>query len=231
MFSTIETISNPPITFSTSTCYEPKVVFEESYLSTAPSLIYRSNLFSVSTVISFYCNCNFTYQNKWTLTQVDPQTLKILKLIDLTKNPTSKLSELVIKENSLAYGLYKFRYHVEVTFNGISQIASNVAETFIQIIPTGLAVFAIKNGVSSVLLGSLQSFNLQPSVFSMDYDNVTQPNKLKFVYYCRTVNQSDTSSFTSSSNQIDLFTYKYNSSLIMNKRLNCFGNSSNFTLL
>ena len=185
-------------------------------------------MFSVPTVISFFCNTNFTYQNKWTLTQVDPQTLNIKKIIDLTKNPTSRKSELVIKENFLGYGLYRLVYQVKVTFNGISQISSNVAETFIQIIPTGLAVFGIKNGVSSVLLGSLQSFNLQPSVFSIDYDNKTHPNQLKFVYYCRTVNQSDTNSLNSSSNQIDLLTYKYNNSLIMNKRLNCFGNNSNF---
>ena len=191
-------------------------------------MIYRSNLFTVSSVISFYCNTNFTYQNIWTLTQVDPRTLAALSIIDLSANPTSILSELVIKENSLAYGLYKFQFQVMVTFNGNSQISSNLAETYIQIIPTGLAVFAIENGVSSVLIGTKQSFALQPSVFSLDFDNIIQPSKLNFAFYCKTVNLSDPNSINTPASTIDLLSYKNNQALIMDRNLNCFGNNSNY---
>lgn len=194
-------------------------------MSTAPCLIYRSNSFSVSSVISFYGSSNFTLQNYWTLNEVDPKTLTNLNDVDLSKNPTSKSSELVIKENTLTYGLYKFQYQVIATFNKISEISSNIPETFIKIIPTGLAVFAIQNGVSNILIGSLQSFNLQPSVYSIDFDNLIQPSELNFTYYCKTVDLSDPNSINASVGSIDLLTFK-NQALIMDRNLSCFGNNS-----
>lgn len=196
---------------------------QQSFSSTNPSKIYRSNLFTVSSVISFYCNTNFTYVNQWTLSQIGQQIIPV----DLRGNPTAQLSELVINENTLTYGLYRFQFQVTVTFNGNSQISSNLAETFIEIIPTGLAVFAIANGVSSVLIGTKQPFTLQPSVFSMDFDNIIQPSQLNFTYYCKTVNQSDPNSLNVPASTIDLLSYKNNQALIMDKTWTCFGNNSN----
>ena len=181
-------------------------------------------MFTVSSVISFYCNTNFTYVNQWTLSQIGQQIINI----DLSANPTAQLSELVIKENTLAYGLYRFQFQVTVTFNGNSQISSNLAETFIEIVPTGLAVFAIENGVSSVLIGTKQSFYLQPSVFSLDFDNIIQPSQLNFTYFCKTVNQSDPNSINTPVGTIDLFSYKLNQALTMDKSLNCFGDNSKY---
>ena len=193
-----------------------------------PRIIYRSNLFTVSSAISFYCNTNFTYQNIWTLTQLDPQTFVTLENIDLSIYQSHQSTELVIDENTLAYGLYKFKFQVIVTFNGNSQISSNMAETYIQIIPTGLAVFAIENGVSSVLLGTKQSFNLQPSVFSIDFDNIVQPSQLNFTYYCKMVNLSDANSLNTPASSIDLLSYKNNQALTMDRNLNCFANNGIF---
>ena len=195
-----------------------------------PRIIYRSNLFTVSSAISFYCNTNFTYQNIWTLTQLDPQTFVTLENIDLSIYQSHQSTELVIDENTLAYGLYKFKFQVIVTFNGNSQISSNMAETYIQIIPTGLAVFAIENGVSSVLLGTKQSFNLQPSVFSIDFDNIVQPSQLNFTYYCKMVNLSDANSLNTPASSIDLLSYKNNQALTMDRNLNCFANNGIFLI-
>ena len=213
------------------TCYAPNVVLQQSFSSTSPKNIFRSNLFTISSVISFYCKTNFTYENKWTLTKIDPNTFANLSAIDLSSNPSSQLSELVIKENTLAYGLYKFLFQVIVKFNGNSQISSNLAETYIQIIPTGLAVFAIENGVSSVLIGTKQSFDLQPSMFSIDFDNIIQPSELNFTYYCKTVNLSDPNSINNLTSKIDLLSYKNNQTLVMDRNVNCFGNSSKITLI
>jgi hypothetical protein len=159
---------------------------------------------------------------------VDPSTLATLAIKDLSANPTSLLSELVIKENTLAYGLYKFQFQVIATFNGNSQISSNLAETYFQIIPTGLVVIAISNGVSSVWIGTNQEFILQPSVFSIDFDNIVQPSQLNFTYYCKTVNLTDLNTINSQGNSIDLLTYTNNQTLVMDRNLNCFGKNSNF---
>ena len=195
-------------------------------MSSNPKKIFRSNLFTVSSVISFYCKTNFTYENKWKLTKIDLNTFADLSTIDLSSNPSSQLSELVLNENTLAYGLYRFQFQVVVKFNGNKQISSNLAETFIEIIPTGLAVFAIENGVSSVLIGTKQSFDLQPSVFSSDFDNIIQPSELNFTFYCQTVNLSDQNSISTQASKIDLLSFKNNQTLVMKRNANCFGNSS-----
>ena len=87
---------------------------------------------------------------------------------------------MAIKENTLDYGFYLVTLKVDVTYNANSYISSNVALSYFQIIPTGLAVFGIENGVSSVLIGSNQEFNLQPSIYSIDLDNLVTPDKLSF---------------------------------------------------
>ena len=183
-------------------------------------------MLTFSSVISFYCNTNFTYQNIWTLTLVSPKNLAPLSVINLSTNPTSQSSELVIKENSLAYGLYMFQFQVLVSFNGMSQISSNVAVTYMKIIPTGLAVFGIANGVSYVLIGTNQLFSLQPSVYSMDLDNIVVSSQLNFAYFCKTVNLSDPNSVNTPASQIDLLSYNTNQA-VLNWNQDCFVNSSN----
>ena len=158
------------------------------------------------------------------MTKIDPATLLPIINIDLSTNPTSASSELVVKENTLDYGIYKFTLQVPVTYNLVNQITSNLIETYVQIIPTGLAVFAIENGVSSVLIGSRQAFSLQPSIYTIDMDSIITPDKLSFTYFCKTVNLSDTSTVVSSLN--DLKTYKNNPNLNMIRNQTCFGINS-----
>ena len=117
---------------------------------------------------------------------------------------------------------------VDVTYNANSYISSNVALSYFQIIPTGLAVFGIENGVSSVLIGSNQEFNLQPSIYSIDLDNLVTPDKLSFTYYCQTVNISSASSAISP--QADLKTYSNDPNLVMMRSRTCFGNNSKIKL-
>lgn len=209
------------------TCNPPKLFFEEKFSIKSPKKVFQSTLFSISSIISFYCKTNFTYRNIWTLTQIDPNTFKKLSNIDLSTNPTYRSSELVFVENVLEYGLYIVQYQVTLTFNGNSQKSSNIAKTYFEIVPTGIVVYAIENGVSGVLIGTKQSFNLRPSVFSMDFDNIVQPTELAFKYFCKMVNLSDPNSLNIRASQIDLLSFANNDSLIMDRNLNCFGNNSN----
>ena len=208
--------------FLAPTCYAPGVSFTQSYLSSSPNKIFRSNLFSVSSIIYFYCsNVTFTSTNTWTLNQVDA-ALKVLKAVDLSTNPTSGSTELVIKENTLDYGLYQFTLQVDVSFNG--QVVSSQAQTYVEIIPTGLAVFALENGVSRVLVGSKQAFNLNPSLYTFDMDGLITPDKLSFVYYCKMVNLTDQSRVVNM--QYDLKTFQTNANLAILRDQNCFGATS-----
>jgi hypothetical protein len=131
---------------------------------------------------------------------------------------------LVIKENTLDYGLYQFTLQVDVSFNGM--IVSSSAQTYVQIIPTGLAVFALENGVSSVIIGSKQAFSLQPTTYTFDRDDIIQPSQLTFVYYCKTINISDPNSVNTQTSIFDLSSYKNNTILSMDRTINCFGNNS-----
>ena len=163
----------------------------------------------------------FTSTNTWTLNQLDAG-LKVLKVVDLSTNPTSASTEMVIKENTLDYGLYQFSLQVDVSFNG--QVVSSLAQTYVQIVPTGLAVFALENGVSSVLVGSKQAFNLNPSLYTFDMDGLITPDKLSFVYYCKMVNLTDQSRLVNMQN--DLKAFKTDPNLVIVRDQNCFGATS-----
>ena len=205
------------------TCYAPGVSFTQNHLRSNPNNIYRSNLFSISSIIFFYCsNVTFTSTKTWTLNQLDPLKFSLIKSIDLSTNPTSKSTELVIKENTLDYGIYQFSLRVDVSFNG--KKVSSKALTYVKIKPTGLAVFALENGVSSLLVGSKQAFNLNPSLYTFDLDGIVTPDKLNFVYYCTTVNLTDPNRVINSG--FNLKHYKTNPKLGLTRNDNCFGSSS-----
>ena len=200
---------------------------QQSFQQQNPQLIYRSELFSLETTTYFACNLTYTQTNAWLLTQIDGSSAIS---IDLSSNPTWKTPELVIQGNTLAYGLYEFTYQVVTSISDLTlqtSYTTNVA-TFIQIIPTGLVVSATKSGVSSILLGAQQSFDLNPSLYSVDLDGLVQPSTLSFKFYCQTVNMNASSSQYSSqySGQIDLFEYKLNSALQLTSNKTCFASTS-----
>jgi hypothetical protein len=124
----------------------------------------------------------------WTLNQIISTVNK--SNIDLTQNPTSCLSELIIQANTLMYGLYEFNLEVNLVTSDKSASASSSSyiKTYIQIIPTGIVVNAIENGISSILIGSQQNLTLNPSKYSFDLDNLILPSQiLQFKFYCTTV--------------------------------------------
>ena len=119
----------------------------------------------------------------------------------------------------LEFGLYNFRLQVVVYFNSNKSL-SNADETFIEIIPSGIAIFGLENGLSSTLIGSQQAITLSPGVFTKDMDEIITPDKLEFKFYCKTINPYDKNEISSS---IDLATYKSNSSLELIRNQTCFG--------
>ena len=66
-----------------------------------------------------------------------------IKSVDLTSNPTFRSSELVMQSNTLEFGLYQFIFQIDVVSSKLYNV-TNSASTFIQIIPTGLAIFGLQ---------------------------------------------------------------------------------------
>ncbi len=191
---------------------------EQTYTQANPNSIYRSKLFSLSTSIIFACDLAYTLKYAWSLNKLDVNSNQI---IDLSYNPTVNLAELVIQANTLTFGLYQFKFHVNIT----NLVLSNSVETFIKIVPTGLNVYAIQNGIQSQLIGYNQEFTLNPAKYSVDLDNLLSPKSLSFEFYCRTINLNTNTK--SNANQISLQMYKNIFGLQMKWNETCFASNSN----
>ena len=84
-----------------------------------------------------------------------------------------------------------------------------------------MAIFAIQNGISNILIGYSQSYTLSPSIYSFDFDNVATLSSLQFKFYCTSI----TSGVTPTLTNIDLATYKSNSGLRMTLNQTCFASN------
>ena len=159
------------------------------------------------------------------LNSIDSVTHSISKVVDLSNNPSTSSSELYIPENTLFYGLYEVLYEVNVTMTAFPYINfTNSAKSYFKIVPTGLAINGIENGVTSLFIGSNQEFYLTPANYSYDLDELADLSSLNYKYYCRTIDL--TSNLIDNSTMTDLSTYKSNTGLAMNANKNCFFSSA-----
>ena len=162
---------------------------------------------------------SYTFSSLWQSPQITT----------LSSNPTSSSAQLVIPANTLSYGVYEFIFQVTATITSSNIVlASNIQSVYIEIIPTGLAVFAIANGVSGFVIGYQQTYTLSPGLFTIDFDYIVSPSSLNFTFYCSTVMLNGLNSFSTTSNSYDLMTYKMNTSLPMNSNQTCFPSNGNF---
>ena len=197
-------------------CSQPTVSIQQSYTQSNPGRIYRSALFSLSSITYFACNSSFTNSYAWSLTSMTSNAN-----IALTTNPTLVSSELVIPANTLMYDLYKFTFIIQIS-TASNGILSNQVDTFIEIVPTGLAIFGIQNGISNVLIGSQQQFILNPAAYSLDFDAVVAPSSLAYTFYCIPILPSGVTTQIT----YDLQTYLTNSKLPMTWDTTCFAANS-----
>ena len=161
------------------------------------NLIQRSKMIRLSTSLVFaLCNISsHTIKYNWFAHRIE-----FSQLIDLSLNPTSSSSELVIHPNTLAYGVYNFVVQVDLSSELYGNL-STTADRQIEVIPTGVVVIAIANSVSSQLIGSNQSFTFNPAAYSYDPDEIVAPSSLTFDFYCTILNVNAASSYSVSSDQ------------------------------
>ena len=188
--------------------------------SQSPRKIMRSKMFSINTATHFVChNSSYTKIFSWTLNRIISNGPL---LIDLSANPTHELPEIVVKSNTLVYGLYEFTVQVEIQL--VTNIFKNKLNTYVEVIPTGLAVLGIENGIQSISIGFGQTLTFNPIIYSFDFDNLASIANLTFKFYCSPSNNNNyiTSSLSSVVDK-DLATFKKNSSLEINS---CFTSNS-----
>ena len=168
---------------------QPILNMDSIFTQLNPQVILRSKLFMLSTTTYFSCNFTYTINNKWSSSLIVNSTYLIKT--DLTSNPTWQSTSLVIQPNSLTYGLYAFNFQVNVTIVKATNIfLSNNITTYAQINPTGLVVYGLQTGVSGLLVGTQQSFSLNPALYSLDLDSLVQPSSLQYKFYCFTINKN-----------------------------------------
>ena len=175
---------------------------------------------STNTIIT--CGVDYLKSLRWTVSQLDSATFALIRTLDLSSNPSALTGELIFAENSLSYGLYEFKFATDLMFN--SETLSSTIQTYVKIVPSGVAVFALENGVKETKIGSSQRYYLRPTVYSFDFDGLILPSQLDFVYYCRVIRLDST---YVNMEQTDLETYKLNGQLTMNRNETCFASNSN----
>jgi hypothetical protein len=113
--------------------------------------------------------------------KVNEKTNQILRTVDLSNNPTIYYADLVIDPGVLENGLYKFVYEVNMT----SSNAKCKSDTYTKIIPSGIVVFGLKNGIGETSIGKAQSLKLEPAINSYDIDKIAKISQLDFRFYCQ----------------------------------------------
>lgn len=165
-------------------CFPPLVEIESKKdLFYEPKIYKRTDLFSIVTSVTPRCNTSLSNKKTWQLYKVDSQTGKPIELVSLENNPTVANSELVILDNSMDVGLYKFVF--KITMKTTKSEFISLSSTFVQIEPTGIAVAAFKGGINEVRIGIKQRLRMDPVKFSKDYDGLIDMSSLVFKFYCK----------------------------------------------
>ena len=168
---------------------------------------------------------SYTLTKQWALKAIDLATYQVLKVVDLSNNPSIVSSGLYIPENTLYYGLYEVIYQINVIMTAYPYLNTTISGySYFKIVPTGLTINGIENGVTSLFIGSNQEFYLTPANYSYDLDELADLSSLNYKYYCRTIDL--TSNLIDNSTMTDLSTYKSNTGLAMNANKNCFASSA-----
>ena len=164
-------------------CNEPFVGIDFLSLQASPKEKLRSQLFTVAGRV--ICAQDMVYLSSWRVFLIDTNDFSTTAEIDLSKNPTAASNEILIYANVLNYGLYMFSFQIKGTLKESSKIYTQ--NTYIKIIPTGLAIFGLENGVSCTSIGFKQTFVLNPAAFSIDFDYIASFQTLKFDFFCRKI--------------------------------------------
>jgi len=141
--------------------------------------------------------------------------------IFINNNPTLNYAELVLQPQTLDYGLYRVVYTLKMSGANLTSFESQI-DTFIQIIPSGLVISALRSsqpmygGTVEISRGFDQQIQFNPFLHSYDIDSVAVITSLSFKYSCQIIDsniQNGYPQIPGTNKFIHLDDFKMNSSL------------------
>ena len=144
-------------------------------------------------------------------------------------------AEIFIPSKYLSYGTYMFIY--QVNMNGMAASFVETVNTYVRIVPTGIAIFPFSGGIKEITIGSGQSIDLDPGKYSYDFDGIFTGTQLTYRFFCRIVANGLPQDFPSDSynNFLDLKQLQdgnYNKSSLQISFLNsCFNTTGKLNLI
>ncbi|CAF1468493.1 unnamed protein product [Adineta ricciae] len=176
MVTTLETSSN------NQGCSSPTVtVIPETSTLLSPIQYYRSEDFSITSIIKFNCNQSLSTKTQWKIKICYSACSYEIQLDPAVK---TTFSELYIPKRTLPYGLYEL--NLTVTMMNISRLLRTSSVVYIQIISSDIIVNLIKYGTLMITQGFEEDLQLNPGKYSIDPDEETFNNSnWKYKYYCR----------------------------------------------
>ena len=163
----------------------------------SPKVYKLNQLLAISSQSWLNCSAiNLKNSRKWRVYRLNETTGTQISELTISGNPTVEYSDLVMQPYALAKGLYRFTYQVTLTDQMLSRVyISNEAETYVQIVSSGVVLNAINGGIAQIRLGLNQSLDLDPLSFSYDLDdsqkilfgNYKSTSAFGIKFYCQLV--------------------------------------------
>jgi hypothetical protein len=214
------------VTVSNMNCKRPIVDIQNRASNILnPKLIKRSNGFSVVGITTIDCEIKLKSTKQWLVFEVNPKTGLKNRTVNISDIISSFSAEINIPSNFLDYGIYRFTY--QVSMDDDANAFTNSVDTFIRIIPSGMAIFTFSGGIKEITIGMGQLIDLDPGKYSYDFDDLLIGTQLTYKFFCRMIIDGEPKEFPSDYYQhnIDLQEMKEkNVSIQLNS---CFNNSGN----
>jgi hypothetical protein len=174
------------VTVSSYICQKPNLdIVNRASDFLNPISIMRSKIFSVVSKTELNCNVTLKSTKKWLIYEINANTASIKSLIDLADIISAFSAEIFIPGNFLNYGTYRFIY--QVLMDGEANSFFETVDTFIHIVPTGIAIFPFSGGIKEITIGMGQSIDLDPGRYSYDFDDLLGGTQLIYRFYCRLI--------------------------------------------
>jgi hypothetical protein len=182
--------------------------------------------------IQGYLNLNFPFAHSvnylWKAFELNESNFEVIRDITFDTNPTRVMTQVTLIENTFAFGLYKLSFYANLFVQNISLTFQEEINTFIQIVPSGINVYGLQNGLNQISIGRSQAFSLMPIDYSYDLDYVVNISSLDFKFYCKVMSKSAGFVYylnESGSNFYDLYTGQAQNLALRND--SCFNSTSN----
>ncbi len=215
------------VTVSNLKCKRPAVNIQNrasNFLK--PNMIKRSMQFSVVGITTLDCEITLKNKKEWFINEINPLTGSYTKTVNIRDIISSFSAEIYIPSNFLEYGTYQFIY--QVTMDGVEGSFMDSVDSFIRMVPSGMAIFPFPGGMKEISIGRGQSIDLNPGRYSYDFDGLLVGTQLTYKYFCRMIIDGEPKEFPSDyyMNLIDLQQIKNSNISIKTIQKNiCFSSS------